>query len=263
MTPKPYVGVTGAITCSEVDSVVQKFLAAGFTMNSAQMPMLGFLVSYKTLNHLPTQNRRYPTINSLPALVAQAGNKVLTMIHYNSKEISTLADQVGLIFSELYNEKVCKALQLNVVWPDIKQVMLIKNKFPEMQTVLQLSHKAVEGKQNGEIVEEAAKYGSSIDYVLIDPSGGRGQEFDIENSCSLYAQLAERLPLSTLGFAGGFTGANVNDRIKEISKKIGTSTFCIDAEGGLRDKITNEYGDDLLNIQKVGEYIQEAAKAMH
>ena len=64
-----------------------------------------------------------------------------------------------------------------------------------------------------------------------------------------------------IGLAGGFTGDNVFLRTKKLVSEIGNH-FCIDAEGGLRDKITSADGDDLLNIEKVRYYLQEASKVL-
>lgn len=262
MNARPYVGITGPVSIKEADDIVQEFKCAGYTMNSPHIPMIGFLASYKTLNKMPTQNRRYPLIDDLAHLVQHAHNQVLTMIHYNSKEMSTLADQIKLVFDGIYQEELCRAVQLNIVWPDTCQVKEIKSKFPELAIVFQASHKATDGKTASETVEKIKTYGDAISYVLIDPSSGRGIEFDIDNSLALYQEIKEKMPAVTIGFAGGFTGLNVEKRVAEIIARTGATDFCIDSEGGLRDKLSNEYGDDVLNMQKVREYVKAAAKVL-
>lgn len=258
MKAKPYVGITGPVNNQEVQDICRGFSDAGYTMNSSHIPMLGFLVSYKTLNNQPTKNRRYPLATDIPALLHKTNNRVLTMIHYNSKETSTLSDQITQIFDGIYDDGLCRAIQLNIFWPDVDQVRRIKDKFPEMQIVFQASHKAMEYKSPEEIANGIKSYGDSLSYVLIDPSGGRGLLFDLENSLAVYSELKEQVPDLTIGFAGGFTGKNVAPRLAEIIERTGETGFCIDAEGGLRDKISSEYGDDLLNIKKVRAYLQSA-----
>lgn len=257
MKQKPYVGVTGPVSIKEVRGICREFSEASYNMNTPHTPMLGFLASYKTLNGQPTPNRRYPSVNSIPELLKESSN-VLTMIHYNSKEMSTLSEQVSKLFAGIYDERLCRSLQLNIVWPDACQVRMIKDKFPEMQIVFQASHKAMEGKSPKEIAEGIKNYNGCLSYVLIDPSGGRGLPFDLESSLALYSELNE-LDNLTVGFAGGFSGENAAKRLEELIKKTGSSSFCIDAEGGLRDKITDGYGDDLLNMGKVREYLQSAS----
>lgn len=262
MNAKPYVGITGPVNVQETKDICREFSEASYSMESPHIPMLGFLVSYKTLNGQLTQNRRYPIANSLPELLRATDGQVLTMVHYNSKEIDTLSNQVAQIFDGVYENGLCRAIQLNIVWPDIGQVARIKEQHSEMQIVFQASHKAMEDKTPNQIAKGVQDYGDSISYVLIDPSGGRGMPFDLESSVAVYSELREQCPDLTIGFAGGFTEENVASRLREILKQIEEDKFCIDAEGGLRDKITSEYGDDLLNLAKVRGYLQSVSSVL-
>ncbi|MBU1644437.1 MAG: hypothetical protein KKA62_03375 [Nanoarchaeota archaeon] len=262
MNAKPYIGITGPVNVQETKDICREFSEAGYSMESPHIPMLGFLVSYKTLNGQTTQNRRYPSANSLPELLKATDGQVLTMVHYNSKEIDTLSKQVAQIFDGVYENGLCRAIQLNIVWPDIGHVARIKDQHPEMQVVFQASHKAMDGKKPNQIAKGVKDYTDSISYVLIDPSGGRGMPFDLESSVAIYSELRGQCPDLTIGFAGGFTGENVAPRLREILKQIEEDKFCIDAEGGLRDKVTSAYGDDLLNIEKVRGYLQSASSVL-
>jgi phosphoribosylanthranilate isomerase len=259
---KPYVGITGPVRVDEVEAIAQEFGNAGYSMRSTHLPMLGFLVSLKTLRRQPTPNRRYPSIDTLPDLLAQAGTRIFAMIHYNSNEMHTLSDQVSEIFKDVYKEGLCRSIQLNIVGPDITHVGAIMNRFPDMKIVFQASRKVMDGRTPEQVANVISKYGSSIHYVLIDPSGGRGLEFNIENSVRLYEELRSKAPRLTVGFAGGFTGSNVAEKVSQLKARINGDGFCIDAEGGLRDKITNAYGDDLLNIGKVRDYLAGASQVL-
>jgi len=262
MIVKPYVGVTGPVTAQETKDICREFSQAGYTMEISHIPMLGFLVSYKTLCGQPTQNRRYPLVNTLSDLLRATDQKVLTMVHYNSKEINTLSNQVAQIFDGIYEEGLCGAIQLNIVWPDINQVAKIKELYPEMQIVFQASHHAMDGKKANQVAEGIKMYGNSLSYVLIDPSGGRGLEFELDSSVVLYSELKEKCPDLTIGFAGGFTRENVTPRVKALIERLGKDGFCIDAEGGLRDKMTLDYGDDILNMKKVRGYLQGVSSVL-
>ena len=262
MITKSYVEITGPVNIQETRDICREFSEVGYSMESLHIPMLGFLVSHKTLNGQATQNRRYPSVNTLPELLQATDGNVLTMIHYNSKEIDSLSNQVAQIFKGVYKNGLCRAIQLNIVWLDTSQVTKIKEQYPDMQIVFQASHKAMDGKTPNQIAQGIKTYRDSINYVLIDPSGGRGMPFDLESSVTIYSELREQCPDLTIGFAGGFTGENVAPRLKEILQQIGESNFCIDAEGGLRDKITSAYGNDLLNIEKVRRYFQSASSVL-
>lgn len=262
MTVRAYVGVTGPVNIQETKDICREFSESGYSMDSPHLPMLGFLVSYKTLNRQATQNRRYPPVDSLPELLLATEGRVLTMVHYNSKEMDSLSSQVAQIFNDVYEKSLCRAIQLNIIWPDIKQVAGIKKQYPDMQIVFQASHKAIVGKNPTQIAGGVKAYQDSISYVLIDSSGGRGLEFDLDSSVALYTELREQCPDLCIGFAGGFTGENVALRLRELVERLNEDAFCIDAEGGLRDKITPAYGDDLLNIGKVRRYLQSASSVL-
>lgn len=52
----PYIGVIGLASKSEIERVVLLFEEAPFYFH---ISMLGFLVSYKILNNIPTENKRH------------------------------------------------------------------------------------------------------------------------------------------------------------------------------------------------------------
>ncbi len=262
MNGKPYVGVTGPTKVEEVEAIVGGFDNSNYSMTSLHIPMIGFLASYKTLNREPTQNRRYPKITELSELINVAHKKTFTMIHYNSREQQTLAEQLEKLFDGIYQDNLCRAVQLNIVYPDLYQLEVIKKRMPDLQIVFQASRRVLEENSLETISQKIKKYESFIDYVLIDPSGGKGKEFDLEKSVQVYGELKEKIPKATIGFAGGFIGENVIPRVTTLMKTIHNSDFCIDAEGGLRDKISDVYGDDLFNAKKVGKYIGAASMVL-
>lgn len=266
MTSQPYVGITGPVSKEEVKSIMKEFREAGFLgrhmSNITHAPMIGFLVSYKTLNSQSTANRRYPEIDKLPELLGEADARFLTMLHYNSREMQTLSGQLIQLFSGFYETGLCHAVQLNIVWPDIRELAKTKMRMPDLKVVFQANEKVMAGRSPSEISTSIREYRDLIDYILIDPSGGKGREFDLEHSVEVAKELREKLPSITLGFAGGFTGENVISRVTSLKEIMGNEDFCIDAEGGLRDKITQEYGDDILNIGKVKNYLKNAAEVL-
>ena len=262
MKARPYVGITGPANSQETIDICREFSEAGYSMNSPHIPMLGFLVSYKTLNGQAIKNKRYPPVNTLSKLLEATDGKVLTMVHYNSREIDSLSNQISHVFEGIYENNLCRALQLNIVSPDISQVQKIKETHPEMLIVFQASNKFMKGKSPEEISKEIKEYGDSINYVLIDPSGGRGIPFNLESSITIYSELKEKCPDLTGGFAGGFTGKNVSSRLNKIITQTKEKDFCIDTEGGMRDKLSEDYGDDIQNIHKIRDYLQDSSKVL-
>lgn len=254
MKPQPYVGVTGCVNNQEVEGVLKEFLESGYSMCGKHKPMLGFLLSYKTLNGESTDNLRYPYLEDVPDMVDSS--YVFNMIHYNSRHIDSLAEQVASIFYWIYPK--CHALQLNIPWPCVKQVGKIKERFPDMSIVFQASQKAMENRSRNEIVHGLREYGDSLSYVLIDPSGGRGKPFDVDNSLALFLELRSSFPELAIGFAGGLNSENVAGVLEQVVGRLGDSDFCIDVESGVRDKITDDYGNDLLNLKKVKSYLRSS-----
>ena len=260
MKSKPYVGVTGPVTLEEVRQVGQAFQDAGFTKNSKHTPMIGILVSYKTLLGQPTQNRRYPKYSEVPSLIQEAEKFGMPMIHYNSREQKTLGEDLSTMLAKC---RELKAFQLNIVWPDPSKIRALKRVKSNLQVVIQLSHTAMEDLTPEAIARRVKGYGDVATYTLIDPSGGRGKDFDLEKSVKIYDQLRQQVSQTVIGFAGGFRGDNVAQTTRTLVDMLGTSDFCIDAEGGLRDRVTDNYGDDTLNIGKVKHYLDQAATVLN
>jgi phosphoribosylanthranilate isomerase len=267
MNPRPYIGVTGPVTIGEVGSLNEMFSSAGFGNDSSHSPMIGILASHKTLNRVEVANRRYPVIGLLPELFKAMNGSVFPMVHYNSRvnvSNDSLSSQISEVFDGLYYDGLCNALQLNIPWPNVGEVTKIKNKFPNMKVVFQASRNIAESSSPGNVASRiASSYDGLVDYVLIDPSGGKGKPFDLEKSLKLYDALKEKVPSITVGFAGGFDGNNVTDRLKSLIERIGDKDFCIDAEGGLRKKLSNAYGDDLFDELKTGYYIGASATVLN
>lgn len=119
MNVKPYVGVTGLTTVRETADTLKICSNLGFSMESHHIPMFGFLVSQATLRGLPTQNRRYPPVTSLPDLFAISAGQALNMIHYSSKDEESLSEQVRTLFDGIYQSELCQAIQLNILWPNV------------------------------------------------------------------------------------------------------------------------------------------------
>lgn len=256
---KPYVCVTGITTPAEAEAVISEFQKAGYSVQgSGHMPAIGFLASYKTINKIENKNKRYPTHETLLELLEEADSRILKAVHYNTRELDDLDKQVFKALRGSY----CDLLQLNIAWPNPAKVRVIKEKIPHTGIILQVSSKAIQGLSAKEIAKKVLSY-HGISHVLIDPSGGRGADFDIEQSLAIYFEIKENRPFLDIGFAGGLYGGTVKKITKTLAERIGSTDFSIDAEGKLRDKISDEFfGNDILNIDKVKAYLQNARKTL-
>lgn len=261
MKEKPYIGITGPTTRTEVGHILDTFEANGFDREQGHEPMIGFLVALKSLQGNSMTNRRYPDFSSLPSLLEATGDYSFNTIHYNSRELSTLGDQlVGVFGQGVYEDDLSRAVQINIPWPPIDELRRARIKLPDLKYIIQLSSSALRDRSPREVADLLATYGELAHYTLIDPSGGQGIPFEPETVLPYYEAIKDRLPDLTVGLAGGFSGENVVERVNQIIGLIGTDEFSIDAEGALRDKVTDTPGDDIYNPEKVELFITQSAK---
>ncbi|MBI4145780.1 hypothetical protein HY489_00410 [Candidatus Woesearchaeota archaeon] len=248
-----YVGVSGIGSADELDALASLFWNAGFS-GSSHVPMAGVLISRKGLSNEASKNRRYVTLDQLGILLRH-GAGIEKMVHYGTPDASTLVEQVVRLMSGFYDSGLCRRLQLNVDLPSRDDVCRIKERFPELSVVLPCSPMSA----SAEAVAGFQQYAGLVDGVLIDSSQGTGSEFDVGSAYAFYRAFKTAMPAASVGFAGGLDGANVQRKIGELSILIGGFGFNIDAEGRLRDKLSNRKGDDVLNLSKTADYIRGAS----
>jgi hypothetical protein len=260
---KPYFGVTGPGCPEDIELLVKLFEENHFNLEGTHVPMVGILVSQKTVDlGFNPGSRRYPPLLDIPKLLESTNNKTFNTIHFNTKRPEVLHEVVGKILSlkDNYDRGFSHGIQLNIAWPPTEELDIIKSEYPKLKSILQLSRRAIEGLQLKEIVERVKTY-SNLEYLLIDPSCGKGLSLNLGDSSRLFTIFKENGVKATIGFAGGFSGENVAGVIETLKRELGTDEFCLDAEGNLREKRGKAYHDDYLSPKKVSKYVEEAAKA--
>ena len=258
---KPYVGVTGAASKSEVENITNSFEQNSFSMQDPIIPMIGVLISYKTIDiGFNPGNRRYPSSYEVSKILESSRNKAFNTIHFNTKRPEMLSRDIGFIMNvdNIYDRKLCHGIQYNVAWPPLEEIDKIKSEYPSLKMILQLSGKAIRDIGTEEIVKKTKEY--NTDYVLIDLSGGRGMPLNMKYSSFLFNRLKDSGIGATIGFAGGLSGKNAENVIKKLRNAVGNEPFSIDAEGNLRDKLSDKHGDDVMNPEKMNSYIEAAAR---
>jgi len=249
MRPKPYIGITGFTARSQINAV----LADGLPAVSDQLVMVGLLISSRTMrgetNKWPN---RYPKPGDLEHVFVN-DKRLLNLIHFNTniKDLPVLLDHMR-VAQELAGP-ACNGFQLNIAWPDPEVLEKYKRAPGDNNTiVLQCGSKAM--AEAGDVFRLATrlhKYDGLADYVLIDPSGGLGKDF---NYADMYATLetlfCDAPQTMGIGIAGGLSPDNL-DRLRPLLEEF---EFSIDAEGKLRDK------DDHLDITVASSYLREAAQ---
>lgn len=252
---KPYVGITGFTSGIEVELISQFAQRLNFGNDKDYTIMLGFLTSDSRLSNIVKSGTRSPAFADLENLLSLVPDNLLPAIHYHTKDNDSLGDSLIGMFNLFYEQNLCRTVQLNVLWPNVDGLKKAKDVFPDLDIVLQLSHNALNLCEN-DLLSKVESYGRLVSYVLIDPSGGLGIDYDEGNSLDLLNKLDGILPLPIKGVAGGLSPENVFDRTSNINSNY-KNAFCIDAEGKLRSE------DNLsLDIGKCINYLSQARLAL-
>lgn len=256
---KPYISVTGVTTLQEAQVVAQTF-GCCLPPESNHQGAVGYLANSYTLDGSNRRPTKFPDINDLPLLLSQTHNVALNTIHYNTKDRNTLPWQVRKLFGQnyIYRDDLCRALQLNVRWPDLSHVEAIKSALPDLKIILPLTPRILGRQTREEIADSLRPYENFIDFILIDPSGGKGITFEASWVAPYFRLLKYDFPEKQIIVAGGFNEGNVTPRLAQITYALMSDQFGIDAESGLRETVAeNQFGR--LALPKVVKYIERAS----
>jgi phosphoribosylanthranilate isomerase len=233
---RPYIGVTG-ITCEEDVEIIKKALKESYGM-------YGVLVSEETLKGGTPHRGRYPNIDSLKDIFSAMPENALRAVHYNSKAVNNISKDIKEITR--LTGGLCNCVQLNIEYPPIEQLTIIKEENKGLKIILQLGKDLMKKNAYKNIVSKMEPYIPFIDYILIDASKGAGIEMKILDTMELAKPLRDLKPLT---FAGGLDGFSLYLFISLIEE----FDASIDAEGRLLiDK------SDILDHERVRAYIRAA-----
>ncbi|HII15124.1 MAG TPA: hypothetical protein HA362_02325 [Nanoarchaeota archaeon] len=264
---KSYIGITGFKTIGEVRQAGQIFACEGFLGRDSRLgaykPMFGIAASNKRLADRAKGGTMSPSADNLVSLLRGVPGGCMPVMHYSTENRGKLADELAELFSigRMYGEH-CSAVQINMDWPELRQVEAIKKAMPEMVMIFQIPQRAMQAytKNSGldieSIAAKANEYAGFADYMLVDPSGGKGKEFDVGQCTGLMLALGQKLPNTRIGVAGGFSGGNVLEKMQKLHERV-SEPFCIDAQGRLRTE-----DREWLVMEKVQSYVCRAAEAI-
>ncbi|MDE2020757.1 MAG: hypothetical protein KGJ13_10510, partial [Patescibacteria group bacterium] len=189
---------------------------------------------------------------------------IFTVVHFTSKVPDVIYDSVVKIMrlGGMYEKGLCKGLQVNNNFGKITPGIMagIKATYPKLKIILQIQEDALAVMDTDQIIAELKRFNDIADYTLVDPSGGKGQEMDVRSGIRLANAIRKNTNIGA-ALAGGLSQSNIERIVQELAAGLGTDNFSIDAEGGLRDRIGEGYGNDIFNPQKAGGYFRGAVEA--
>lgn len=262
----PYIGITGFMSSEEVELTLGAFRKARpliknglggvvFRGDNDRILMVGVLASLKTLygktNKWPN---RYPRVDEIKDIFCCSPSHVLNLIHYNTRHVETLFPQL-VALTEIAGVNM-NGFQLNITWPDPEQIEAYKMRYPNKIIVLQVGRKALDMTDGVVLVfkDYLSDYKGIIDYVLFDPSGGKGESFDGGEMLNyLWAAKDVFSEGVGLGIAGGLSSKTL-DILRPAVEEF--PDISIDAEGRLRNE------NDHLDLKEAEEYIKKAFEVL-
>jgi hypothetical protein len=222
--------------------------------------MVGVLASQKTLRGEPNKwPARYPVREKL-ASVFVGHERAINLIHLHSEPGRQLLHDMEAVHElGVFNfgsvSQLC-GFQLNVRWPERRILERYRKSFDSeirrMVIVLQVGNGAMEdvGWNPGDMAERVKEYGDLVDYVLVDPSGGRGIKFNPGLIVPCLRAIKEKCRQELRTVVAGGLGPETLHLVEPLLQEF--PGISIDAEGALLGE------DGKQDLKKTCLYLQRS-----
>ncbi len=247
-----YIGVCDFLTKEQVEDMSQFFKQS---VRSSQLQlMVGTMTSYKVLNGIETKwSKVFPRPEQLKDIFSVQDDHLANTIHYadydnNANLCKTLCNLVELCGEGL------DAIQLDMVWPDVKELERFKKQH-DLPVVLQVSSKAMTACGDNPIsVAEKVRfeYDDFVSHVLLDCSMGKGVLINVP-LIEGYIQAIKIKTSAEIAIAGGLGPETIN----QAEDLIKTYRVSIDAQSRLRATGNSE---DPIDWSRAKDYLQKAVQ---
>lgn len=265
--PSPYLAATGFVQPYEVRALAAQIRDAIGAPRGAFAPhyaprrlVVATLVSAKTLRGVAVENRRYPNLDTARSVVDCAhAHGFVGAVHYNTR---AQGDDLGAELTTLGHAiPYMRMLQLNVERPSPGSLLRFRERWPDVEIILQLNP----ATRGGDGAWDAAFiYASVVDHVLLDLSRGEGRDLNV---AAVAHDVTEDAPIFhaagvRLGVAGGL-GPDAQPVLDELYATVGRGPFdalSFDAESRLRipspEALPGAKQQDDLDVTKVGAWFE-------
>jgi len=271
---KPYIGITD-FTCFEEVQAMLTIFKESFPLKDRNL-MVGTMMSYKTLNGLPTKWKEiFPKVEQFCDIYSCNYDLLLNTLHYADYDNLTQSEDLARAIMIAghrgpFNPPTINALQLDMPWPSkvliqeainsaeslidesIKEEASLKN----LKVILQVGGVAMERMDNDpqRVAQRIRDYDDTIHCVLFDRSGGLGKKMDPDLLRPYIVETKTQCPTISIAIAGGL-GPVTMELIEPLVSEF--PDISIDAQGRLR-KSGNSM--DPIDWDLATEYIKKAGE---
>ena len=184
------------------------------------------------------------------------------MLHYNSSTEKGYGKELEQLL-EICNPKMdCTRIQVNN-WKRLKpwqELYHTKEYHPRLEICLQVPPNKLDIPRE-KVVDALKEYSHVIDSIIIDDSRGKGEKLNVDDVMAFYKEVIYKMGRVGIVITGGLNGDAVREDVRKIVDAVGND-ISVDAEGGLRDKVGEKRGEDVLNYYRVDEYVRAAAELL-
>ena len=227
---RPYIGITDFINASQAEQMLEVFARGGAERIGRRL-MVGVMMSYKTLNNLPTKwAAAFPPKESVRDIFG-AHPLSFNVLHYADYDTVDVAESIEL--ATTFGGPNIHAIQLDMIWPDPDTVKKYRDRHPWIQVIIQGNVKAMTavGDDPAAFAARLKTYGDAIDYILLDKSMGKGLGMDALGLLPFARVIAEQISDIGLAAAGGL-GPDTLHLLEPLIAEF--PNLSIDAQGKLR-----------------------------
>lgn len=226
----PYIGITDFMNPEQVESAVKMLLQCP-QARTERLLGVGVMMSYKTLNGLPTKwSKAFPKKHDVADIFIDSPH-VYNVLHY--ADFDEIDFERNLEQVRFFGGSNLHAIQLDMCWPDPRVLHLFKQKNRDVDLILQIGTKALEMVEHDPVrlVGKLSSY-NMLEAVLLYKSMGKGLGMDAESLLPFIRKIHACLPNLRLVVAGGL-GPKRTHLVEPIIREF--PLVSADAQGQLRE----------------------------
>lgn len=242
-------GICSITDIKTINDILRRF-------NQKQEYLWNFCCSFNRLNDRSSSSNHSPCVMQLGKLIHYARG-VLPLnhkigIHHKPESANHFIREVDELLNIEQIYSCLDYIQLTGLWVNPKELLLLKEQFPQLNIMLQLPTYKMDLVDEKNVINRLMEYDGIITGITIDNSGGKGVTHNIElSSLIIQEAISNGLELNYT-IAGGIEGANADSILKGVYD-------CTHIECSIDSQSKLHYGNVLLG-SKLNDYIVGALK---